>query len=277
MAYKGDGDCDDDHNHNPKPIKIECVIVCVNYSDFLAHTLPHNKQYFNKLVVVTDTKDLKTKRLCDFYNVECVQTDVFYTDGDKFNKGKGINAGLARLEKDGWVLHLDADIFLPSLTRSILENAHLSGECLYGIDRMMCRNYREWIKFIESPILTHTAWVYVYPTIFEMGVRVAKYKTDGYIPIGFFQLWNPRGSGIYAYPQKHDGAARTDMQFALLWPRSKRGLIPELIAIHLESESYKDMGANWNGRKTKLFAADIQKKSWTKKLADWWDINIRNR
>lgn len=257
MAYQGDGGC---NSHNPKPIKIECVIVCVNYSDFLAHTLPHNKQYFNKLVVVTDTKDEKTKRLCDFYNVLCIQTDVFYTGGDKFNKAKGINAGLATLDKDGWVVHLDADIYLPSLTRTILENARLRGEDVYGIDRMMCPNYQQWIEFLETPRLTHTAWVYVYPTLFELGVRVALYKSEGYIPIGFFQMWNPKGSNIYSYPEQHDGAARTDMQFAKLFPRERRGFIPELIAIHLESEKQLVMGKNWNGRQTKLFQAERNKR-----------------
>lgn len=259
MAYTGDGGCGD---HNPKPIKIECVIVCVNYSDFLAHTLPHNKQYFNKTVVVTDTKDEKTKTLCDFYNVQCIQTDVFYTNGDKFNKAKGINAGLSVLDKDSWVVHLDADIYLPSLTRTLLENAKLRGDTVYGIDRMMCPNYRQWINFLENPRLTHTAWVYVYPTIFELGVRVALYKSDGYIPIGFFQMWNPLGSGIYSYPQIHDGAARTDMQFAKLFPREKRGFIPELIAIHLESEKQDGMGANWNGRKTRQFTAEVNRQNW---------------
>lgn len=258
MGY--DHDCDEEHHHHhPKKMKIECVIVCVNYSDFLAHTLPHNKQYFDKLVVVTDTKDHKTKRLCDFYNVYCVQTDVFYSGGDKFNKAKGINAGLACLDKDGWVVHLDADIYLPSLTRDILINAKLTSDCVYGIDRMMCPDYRSWIDFLENPRLTHTAWVYVYPTLFELGIRVALYKSDGYIPIGFFQMWNPRCSGIYSYPQEHDGAARTDMQFAKLFPRERRGFIPELVCIHLESEKQDCMGKNWNGRETKPFSTPPEK------------------
>lgn len=261
MGYQDD-DCND-HNPHPhhKPIKIECVIVCVNYADFLAHTLPHNKQYFDKLVVVTDTKDLKTKRLCDFYDIHCVQTDVFYSDGDKFNKAKGINAGLEFLVKDGWVVHLDSDIWLPSLTRQILTNAKLHTNSIYGIDRMMCPSYDEWIEFIENPRLTHTAWVYVYPTLFKLGVRIAKYKDHGYIPIGFFQMWNPKGSRVYRYPQKHDGAGRTDMLMAEQFPRERRGFIPELVSIHLESQESSEMGTNWNGRKTKLFQAPKRRKN----------------
>lgn len=239
--------------HKPIHLKIEAVIICVNYSDFLAHTLPHNKQYFNRLVVVTDKNDLDTKNLCDFYNVECVQTNVFYENGDKFNKAKGINEGLKRLDKDAWICHLDADIFLPALTRIILENARLREDHIYGIDRMMCPSYKDWIHFIENPRLMHTAWVYVYTNIFPLGVRVALYKNEGYIPIGFFQMWNPKGSGIYKYPDIHDTAARTDMLMAKQFSRECRSLIPELVAIHLDSEQLPEMGKNWNGRSTKPF------------------------
>ena len=41
-------------------------------------------------------------------------------------------------------------------------------------------------------------------------------------------------------------AARTDVQFALLWDRRDRVLIPELVVFHLEPEA-APMGANWNG------------------------------
>lgn len=234
---------------------LECVVVCVNYSDFLAHTLPFNKHHFNRIVVVTDTKDEDTKKLCEFHHVECIQTDVFYEDGDKFNKGKGINDGLDKLSRKGWVLHLDADMYLPPLTRSILERIELQPENIYGIDRMMCPDYSSWAKFVGKPTLTHEGWIYIHPTVFPMGVRIAEYMSKGYEPIGFFQLWNPGGSGVYHYPDQHGAADRTDVLMAKKWPRYRRILIPEIIGIHLESENLnlKNMGMNWNGRRTAIF------------------------
>lgn len=238
---------------------IEAVIVCVNYSDFLAHTLPYNKNHFDRLVVVTDKADERTRRLCEFHHVECVQTDVFYSEGAPFNKAKGINVGLNRLSRRGWVLHLDADIYLPPLTRRILENIELDPAYLYGIDRMMCPTYESWVRFRENPKLTHEGWIYIHPTIFPLGVRIAEYMGRGYEPIGFFQLWNPSGSGVNWYPEEHGSADRTDVLFAKKWTRGKRGLIPEIIGVHLDSEDLdlKQMGKNWNGRKTAPFEYPI--------------------
>jgi len=236
-------------------MKIEAVTVCVNYSDFLAHTLPHNKNHFNKIVIVTDTKDIATKKVCDFYNVMCVQTDVFYENGNKINKGKGINEGLKHLDMDGWVVHLDADIYLPPLTRSILENLELDNKTIYGIDRMMCPSYKDWMNFIDNPSLLHEGWIYVHPTAFPMGVRIAEYKGKGWEPIGFFQMWNPKGSGVFEYPKEHGAVDRSDVIFAKKFPRSKRQLLPEIISIHIDSEQ-AHMGKNWSGRQTTKFSLD---------------------
>ena len=54
-------------------VKIEGLVVCVGFSDILAYTLPNNKSLFNNLVVVTDTKDKDTERLCHIYNVKCIK------------------------------------------------------------------------------------------------------------------------------------------------------------------------------------------------------------
>lgn len=253
-------------------MNIECVQVCVNYADFLAHTLPANKIHFNKMVVVTTPDDHDTKRVCDYHNVECVQTNVFYEGGDRFNKGKAINEGLKRISRAGWVLHLDADIYLPPLTRSILERIDLDPTCVYGVDRMMCQDFDSWISFISNPSLLHQGWVYIYTDAFPIGVRIGEYNNTGYTPIGFFQLWNPRAAGVYEYPTQHGAADRTDVQFAKKWPRRKRLFIPEIISIHLESEALgvNEMGKNWNGRKTKLFARNptYGPKWWI----HWWRI-----
>ena len=242
-------------------MKIEAVTVCVNYSDFLAHTLPHNKNHFNKIVIVTDTKDIDTKKVCDFYNVMCVQTDVFYENGNKINKGKGINEGLKHLDMDGWVVHLDADIYLPPLTRSILENLELDNKTIYGIDRMMCPSYKDWLYFIDNPSLLHEGWIYVHPSAFPMGVRIAEYKGKGWEPIGFFQMWNPKGSGVFEYPKEHGAVDRSDVIFAKKFPRSKRQLLPEIISIHIDSEEAVQMGKNWSGRQTTKFSLDSHLKN----------------
>ena len=95
----------------------------------------------------------------------------------------------------------------------------------------------------------------MHPNRFPLGVRVTPQAHGGWLPIGFFQMWNA-ASGRLTYPDQHSDAARTDMQFAAQWPRNKRGMIPEIIAYHLESESGAPMGANWNGRMTPRFAED---------------------
>jgi glycosyltransferase involved in cell wall biosynthesis len=237
---------------------LEGVIICCDYSDFLAHTLPYNKNQFNKLIVVTDTKDTATKKLCEYHHVECLQTDVFYENGDTFNKGKAINAGLEKLTLKGWVVQLDADIYLPPLTRGILDRIELDPQTIYGMDRLMCPNYESWIKFIENPEFIQEAYIYIHPNAFPMGVRIAEYMSKGYEPIGYFQMWNPRASGIFEYPTQHGKADRTDVLHAKQFPRIKRQLLPEVLCIHLDSEglTVNNMGKNWNGRKTAWFGIE---------------------
>ena len=234
---------------------IECVTVCVNYSDFLAHTLPHNKQLFDHMLVVTTPEDKATQEVCRHHNVECLTTTEMSSMGEPFNKAKGINVGLSYLSKRDWVVHLDADIYLPPLTRSILEKVELHKTNIYGIDRMMCPTFEEWNKFIVKPAPLHTGWVYIHPTAFPVGVRIGQYMGDGYQPIGFFQMWHPNTSGVKLYPEDNAGADRTDVIHAKKWPRKFRTLLPEIIAIHLDSENstVESMGRNWKGRVTQPF------------------------
>jgi hypothetical protein len=50
----------------------------------------------------------------------------------------------------------------------------------------------------------------------------------------------------------HSDAARTDVQYSMLWDRGRRALVPELVVLHLESEDAAT-GANWSGRTTRPF------------------------
>ncbi len=215
-------------------MQIEGVITCVGYADFLAYTLPHNRTQFNYLVVVTSPDDFETQRVCEYRNVHCVITDAFHSRGAKFNKGAGINAGLAMLKRSGWLWHLDADIFLPPLTRDLLERANLDPTCLYGADRFMVPSFNSWQQFLRLPLLQQEDSIWVHPHAFPVGVRVASPDYGGYVPIGFSQLWNAT-SGVRVYPDQHTDAGRSDMLFTKQWPRGKRGLIPEFLVPILQS------------------------------------------
>jgi hypothetical protein len=233
-------------------MRLECVTVCVNFSDVLAHTLPLNKVHFDDMVVVSDTGDVRTHNLCAHHHIRVIQTDHFYYQEQAFNKGNGINAGVAALSLSDWVLHIDADIVLPPRTREILNVASLDPECIYGIDRMMCPDYEAWMQHIGTPQVMHSDQTYIVPGPWPLGARVAKLQEDGYVPIGFFQLWNAARTGIKTYPNQHGTAGRTDMLFSLQWPRPKRVLLPELMGIHLEGRM-RPGEKNWRGRRADWF------------------------
>jgi len=120
----------------------------------------------------------------------------------------------------------------------------------------MCPDYDSWAKYLKSPKLIHDKWIFVHLNAFPIASRVADYNGDGYAPIGYFQMWHPSASRTTLYPQEHGQADRTDMIFAKGWPRGLRELIPEVVAIHLDSDNatMSQMGRNWKGRKTSPFS-----------------------
>jgi hypothetical protein len=236
-------------------MKIEAITTCVNYADFLAHTLPLNMRHFDRIIVATGPADKQTQRVCDYYGVKTVRTDAFNAQWEgKFCKGCGINAGLEELDKDAWILHLDADVILQPNFRQVIENADLDTTMIYGCDRAEFRSFEDWQRFYGAPE-PHTQgngfFIHIEHTGQQLGTRVQFGHGGGYIPIGFFQLWHA-DSKVFKYPQGHTTAGREDSVFATNWPRRKRALIPEIIAYHLEAEA-APMGVNWKGRQAKPF------------------------
>jgi hypothetical protein len=241
----------------PPPIdpwfKLEAVVVCDKYDDFLRHTLPQNKFLFDKMVVVTSFEDKRTRKLCEFYHVECIATDCLRSRHGVFCKADGINEGLTRLGMQDWVVHLDADVWLPPQTRILIQRMNLAKRMVYGIDRFIVKGPQAWEQFLELPKLQHEDGAWIHLDAFPLGTRFMQTQFGGYIPIGFFQIWNPEVSGVKTYPTGNRDAGSTDMRFALQWPRGLRSFLPEIVGYHLESvDSAKE--ANWDGRKTAQFS-----------------------
>lgn len=233
-------------------MKIEAVVTCVNHADFLAHTIAHNRGHFDRLVIVTAPEDTATRRVCEAWGVEHKLTDAFLSRWEGlFLKGAGINEGLRMLDRDAWLVHMDADVILPPHFRGALEIADLDTSMIYGVDRQCFRSYEEWIRFLERPAPQLEQDLFIHPANgAELGARIFHPET-GWFPLGFFQLWHA-DSGVREYVADQKSAARDDSHFSCLWPRKKRGIIPEIVAYHLESE-VAPMGRNWQGRKSKPF------------------------
>ena len=262
MSTDNDKQCYVDPHPAPCPppdpnFHLEAVVVCDRYADFLRNTLPQNKQLFDRMIVITSPEDTETRKLCEFYHVECLPTDLLNSRWGKFCKGAGINVGLSKLSMKGWVLHLDADIWLPPQTRILLQSINLDPTMLYGFDRFIVKGFKAWDRFMQLPTLQHEASAYIHMHAFPIGTRIFQPHFGGYIPIGFAQLWNPSFSKIFQYPSNHSDAGRTDLLFAAQWPRAKRSLLPEIVAYHLESTD-STFGGNWEGRKSAPFTFDAE-------------------
>lgn len=238
-------------------MRIEVVTVCIGYDDFLATVAPYNIPHFDRWLIVTKPSDDKTREVCRRFNLDCLLTD---DSGEKLKKGRLVERGLQHLSASSWRMQLDADIVLPNHFKRSLEVASIQEDTIYGADRIMIRSYEEWQKLLESGFIQTGGHDYDcrinIPYGFTIGTRWGTFET-GWLPIGFFQLWHSsqdewRGIRVKKYPEDHNSACRTDVQFTLQWDRKKRALIPEIMVIHLESEK-SPKGENWDGRKSKRF------------------------
>lgn len=242
----------------PVPFRIKAVTTCVHHADFLAHTAPLNRHWFDRFVVVTAPHDKDTEAVCKTWGIECVRTDAFCAQWGEFRKGAGINKGLEKLDiqPHDWLLHLDCDIILPGSFRQSLEQAELDPQMIYGCDRLEFKSYAQWQRFYGHPAplrdnmfvdMSHVEGA-------RIGTRIAFEHHHGWIPIGFLQLWNA-ASGRLRYPEGHTNAGREDSLFGASWPRKQRGFLPEVVVYHLESED-APMAVNWKKRTTRPFAIE---------------------
>lgn len=224
------------------------ITTCVNKGDYLAWTLPSMRTIFDRLVVITDKKDELTKKLCDFWWVECLQTDIFYKDGAKFNKGEAIRLGLDYINPKEWIVHVDCDIFFGPRFNEFIRCRNFNKDCIYGVDRLNIKDWETWINFYTNPFPQYHVGS-IWPG-FEVMYRVV--QGYNFSPIGFFQMWNTKSKYYKGYPTNSENAADSDLKFAEYWPPENRILIPEVYVYHLSSET-TEIGVDWNGRTTKRF------------------------
>lgn len=124
--------------------KIEAVIVCKNYSDFLQITLPINKIHFDNIIVVTSKDDEATKTLCKNFNVNYLIYNDFNKNGAKFNFGGARSFGLQNLKYNDWVIFLDGDIIMPENFRELFDINARDINKFYGSYRRFIPSYKDY-------------------------------------------------------------------------------------------------------------------------------------
>ncbi|HUX00223.1 MAG TPA: hypothetical protein VMY35_04520 [Phycisphaerae bacterium] len=120
---------------------IDGLVVCVNYADELALSLPRWSAALDTITVVTSPMDVQTLRL--LVNGEPGRTairthitDIFYKGGAHFNKGGAMQEAIERTHPwRDWVLLFDSDIMPPLDLRAKLDAADLQPGILHGAHR----------------------------------------------------------------------------------------------------------------------------------------------
>lgn len=103
---------------------LRAIMVCVDYQDILALTLPHNFHHFDEVTVVTAPHCLEeVGRVCyemrPFHRspsgkgITVLGTDLFYAGGARFNKWAALEWGLDQMGRTGWLCVMDADVMWP--------------------------------------------------------------------------------------------------------------------------------------------------------------------
>lgn len=118
------------------------IVVCVNYADLLAITLPRNARHMSEVLVVTHPDDKKTHEVvASVPNAKVFATTAFYDHGAHFNKGLAMEQGFDVLGRDGWILIHDADVILPD---DLKTDIGLVSGFLYGMRRRILRDPGRW-------------------------------------------------------------------------------------------------------------------------------------
>lgn len=230
---------------------MNALIVCANYDDFLAITLPCNRRHFDRILVVTTPQDHATQLLADSQdNTFCHTTDVFgriplgikplplpigyqalkaamvaRTGGQVvFNKGAAIEEGLDVLGRSGWICLLDADVILPEIDLAGLE---WEPGCLYGPYRRLCETAEKFRKLADWSRLPYGPEKDQFPNEFA----------------GYCQIFDSAAPHLkrpwYACDWPAEGP---DSEFWWHWPAEKRRR-PKFEVLHLGP-----LRVNWRGR-----------------------------
>ena len=220
-----------DGESEPLPPKkgINSIVVCVEYDDFLAVTLPKNKHHFDRTLVVTTWTDQKTQEVAAQNNCECFNTTAFHEKGAVFNKGAALEKGFDVLGRVGWICVWDADIIMPH----VMAIQNLQKDCLHVPFRCLVNKPEDYLQYeLEK------TWE-------DLPVPVLLHEFSGYFHLFHASVMDPPW-----YSANWIHAGKYDSLFTQEFYRNRRKRLPFKV-LHLGPKGIipkSDFGTNWLGR-----------------------------
>ena len=179
-------------------MKLEAITVCIDFSEQFEKCIS-NKHLFDRWVIATHKTDYNTIGLCKKHNIEYVCSNRVF-DRAQFAKGRAINDALKLCDKDDWLIHLDADVKLPSNFKQIAQKHCDNKSALYGMPRFYENN------LLKTPIFNHKVTNRCTHQRFTT-------KIGDLGAIGYFQMWH--SSKRNSYEEKSITGDIDDIQFML--------------------------------------------------------------
>lgn len=202
--------------------KLEGIIVCKDYSDFLSITLPINKIHFDNVLIVTSLEDIETQELCKKEGVEFVIYQDFNKNGAKFNFGGARSYGLQNLKYNDWVIILDGDIIMPNNFRELFNIEIEDINKFYGSYRRFIPSLEDY-KNLKNGLKTKDEFLAIegsgcgFWQCFNLNSDIAQHYgisnlyRDSYsaeqVDIDFLKLWCPQID-----PENHSRLVKTNIE-----------------------------------------------------------------
>lgn len=206
---------------------MRAILVCVDYSDLLAITLPYNRHHFDEVMVVTDLTDDASRDVALANDASVYRTDAFYRDGADFNKWRALEEGLDEFGRSGWLCIMDADVLWPKVLPPGFRESLTVGK-LYTPLRHMFHN-------VQQPIPQEADWQR-YPAHQQFN------EWAGYSQI--FHADDPVLGEAPWHQIDWRTAGGADSFFQQKWSRENK-IRPAFNVLHLG-----EAGLNWCGRAT---------------------------
>jgi len=213
---------------------MECLITSVNYDDLLAITLPTVMREIGGAVIITTREDSATVDVARRHGARVYRTRAFHRNGAAFNKAAALNELVSDerewdypdVDLDGWVMTLDADIYLPEGFGGVMQR-ELERGCLHGAHRLMCPDLATW----------------------RAGGPFPPIPSPPQLPGFLHVFWAPPVEEPW-YDDSFEHAGAYDTAFQNRWPKERRRRF-SMPVIHLGR-----LGQNWFGRRTARWSGE---------------------